>query len=210
LGFLEKLRGSAELPAVERRRNVRLSNVFQVAKIAAAGLEELCIVRDVSAGGLRAQVYHPLATGTAVTVELSTGVCVAGRVVWADDDQVGVAFDAPVSVLSLLSHCSHDERVGVIRPPRIAVDLPVTLTFGGYRLDTVACDVSLAGAKLRHADPIAPDTPCQVTLPLMGPRPAMIRWQRTGLVGVQFGHALPFAEFGRWRRLLDAPEPLAA
>ncbi|WP_083500155.1 PilZ domain-containing protein [Sphingomonas endophytica] len=55
-------------------------------------------VRNVSAGGLMAELPHPLPPDSAVEVKLTGIGWVAGRVVWQTEGRTGVAFDHPVDV----------------------------------------------------------------------------------------------------------------
>lgn len=50
-------------------------------------------VRNLSAGGLMAEVAEPVPQGTAIELELRGVGCVTGRVAWNAAGRVGVAFD---------------------------------------------------------------------------------------------------------------------
>ena len=70
------------MAAGDQRADARHRTVLQVAKLSTQHGDELCILRNVSAGGLRAEVYCHLAVGDPVRLELRTGRGMAGRVVW--------------------------------------------------------------------------------------------------------------------------------
>lgn len=53
-------------------------------------------VRNLSSGGLMAELNPPLPSGTPVEVEVRGVGWVSGRVAWATDGRVGVAFDSPI------------------------------------------------------------------------------------------------------------------
>lgn len=205
-GLMARLRGGPPpAPEQERRRDARHTTVLQIAKLIAGDVEELCIVRDISTGGLKAQVYGDLVVGAAVTVELRTGYRADGQIAWADDGVIGMAFDHGVSVLSLLTHCSLDDRVGTMRPPRLRVSLPGLLSIDGDDIPIELSDVSLAGMKVRVARALPVDRHCRITPERMAPRAAQIRWQRDGHAGIQLLDPLGFAEFAAWRRMLASP-----
>ncbi len=55
-------------------------------------------VRNVSAGGLMAELPHPLRPDSVVQVKLNGIGWVVGRVVWQTEGRTGVAFDQPIDV----------------------------------------------------------------------------------------------------------------
>lgn len=202
LNWLHRARASS--PAPERRRSGRLTTIFQVAKLTAPGIEELCILRDISADGLRAELYVPVAAGVRVVIEFGTGHDVAGRVAWARDGSIGVDFDAPASVMTLLSHSSVDARLGRIRPPRIAMTAETVLRTLHGDIAVRTCDVSQAGVKFLVDRALPPEMPCELALPLLGDRPATVRWCRGGTAGLMFVDPLDYPAFAAWRRALAA------
>jgi len=212
--MLEKFRGMravqtgnvADLAtaAPERRRNIRLTTVFQVAKIRTEGHEELCILRDISPNGLKAEIYRPIAVGETVTVEFRTGHAVHGCVVWARDSFVGVAFIDAVSVVGILSHSSFDERVGRIRPPRLEVRMPARLRSPEHDVDVEVVDISQAGAKLLVDRAFPPNAICDLWLPLLDRKRGLMRWCRDGTAGLMFAEPIAFRDFAAWRQTLAA------
>jgi len=207
--ILRRLSGSRTIEDVtaiapERRRNIRLTTVFQVAKIIVAGREELCILRDISPNGLKAEIYCRVALEETVTVEFRTGHAVSGRVVWTNEPFVGVTFAEEVSVVGILSHSSFDERVGRIRPPRLASDLPGRLRATDQDHDIRLLDISQAGAKIEIDLPFRPVVPCDMWLPALDRKRVLVRWTRGGTAGVMFADPIAFREFASWRRALAA------
>lgn len=196
-------------PWIDRRRFVRQTTVLQVAKLIIGRFEELCVIRDVSAGGLKAEVYCPVPTGLAAIVELRTGYRAAGRIAWSDETMVGLEFDQNVSASNLLIHCSLDERIGRVRPARLAACIPGRLAIEGEICPVELRDVSLAGMKVRVARQLVPDTDCTIAPEAMEPRPALVRWYRDGKAGIQLVEPLQFDEFAAWRcALADQPRRL--
>lgn len=207
LRMLRAPRSPHEPPAVpeapsERRRNVRLTTVFQVAKLATTRFEELCILRDISPNGLRAEIYRPVALGEFVTVEFRTGHSVIGCVVWARDSSIGVSFAEPVSVVNILSHSSFDERVGRIRPPRLTVDLLGRLRTLDQDVEIRLVDISQAGAKLEVEATFLPNTPCDLWMPSLDRKRGLVRWSRDGVAGLMFADPIKFRDFACWRQAL--------
>jgi len=186
----------------ERRRNVRFTTVFQVAKIITGRFEELCILRDISPNGLKAEIYRAVVVGEIVTIEFRTGHSVIGRVVWTRDSSIGISFVEEVSVVGILSHSSFDERVGRIRPPRLAVELLGRLRTLDQEVDIKLLDISQAGAKLAVEIAYPPNTPCDLMLPALERKRGLVRWARDGVAGLMFTDPIPFRDFACWRQAL--------
>ena len=81
----------------ETQRNDSRDSLFLAAKLAVAGLPaEQVRVRNLSAGGLMAEYPSAIEPGTLVKVELRGVGEVAGRIAWASDGRIGIAFAAPI------------------------------------------------------------------------------------------------------------------
>jgi hypothetical protein len=170
-----------------------------VAKLCTGRSEELCILRDISDTGLRAEVYCRVEPGEPVVLEMRTGHRVAGAVIWARDSSIGVHFDAPISVPEVLAHCSFDDRLGRMRPPRIEVAMPSLLLVGRQLIDVTICNISQAGLKVRCSEPLTAASELKVRLQGLGQRGAKVRWYRDGESGLQLLQPLTYAEFAQWR-----------
>ena len=194
-----RARGAID-PSIERRRSVRHTAVHQIAKLVADGSQELCLLRDISSEGVRIEVYAPLFVGNPVTIELRTGHRETGQVAWWDEGQAGVRFDDPVPMLAMLSHCSFDERLTRIRPPRLDVDLPGSLLVGGEKRSVRVRDVSQGGMRLRTDTIIAIGSACEILVDGLAPLDATVRWNRDAHSGILLKTPMSFARFGAWRQ----------
>ncbi|WP_404714172.1 PilZ domain-containing protein [Sphingomonas sp. MMS24-J13] len=188
--------------AADRRGNIRLTTVLQIAKIITRRHEELCILRDISPNGVKAEIYHPVAIGESVTVEFRTGHAASGAVVWAHGAFIGVAFADMVSVEGVLSRSRFADGLGRIRPSRITVDLRGRLRSGEDDVDIQVVDISLSGAKVLVDMAFRPDMTCDLWLPSLDRKRALVRWSRAGTAGLMFAAPIPFRDFASWRRLL--------
>src|SRR3569833_1416580 len=95
---------SDDVPAPpERRQSQRNLSVLRTAILRTSCGEELCLVRNISAGGLMAHVYSSLHEGDPATVEFKSEVSVRGHVVWTRDRLVGIQFAHPVDVSDVLA-----------------------------------------------------------------------------------------------------------
>lgn len=200
-GFLARLRRTRIEEVPERRRSLRTATVFQVAKLVTSRHEELCLLRDVSPTGLKAEVYCSLAAGERIEIELKTEHRVAGEIVWASDGAIGMTFDEEVPVLAMLAHCAFDDRIARIRPSRLACAMPGSLAIEGREHPVTLLNVSLAGMKMKFEGQ-AGDGKAIVSLAEFGRRACTIRWTRGGEAGVMFDEPLNYADFVDWRRRL--------
>jgi hypothetical protein len=188
----------------DRRRNIRLTTVLQIAKIISRRRQELCILRDISPNGLKAEIYHPVAIGESVTVEFRTGHTASGDVVWTHGAFIGVAFGDEVSVEGVLARPTFADGPEQIRPARLTVDLVGRLRSGEEDLDIRVTDISLAGAGISIAASFRADTTCDLWLPSLDRKRALVRWTHDGAAGLMFAAPIPFRDFASWRQLLAA------
>ncbi|MES2753463.1 MAG: PilZ domain-containing protein [Pseudomonadota bacterium] len=86
----------ASLPAddaAHQRGEVR-DSLFLAAHLTVSGeATEQVRVRNLSAGGMMAEYAAPVEIGTKVAVELRGIGAIAGRIAWATDGRIGIAFD---------------------------------------------------------------------------------------------------------------------
>ena len=201
--FFSKLKPAADVPVQERRRSIRHTTVMQVAKIRlGSGREELCLLRDISPEGMKAELYVSAAAGTHIEIELRTGHILGGCIAWAEDKQIGVAFDEAVPMSAMLAHCSFDNRMGTLRPPRINVEMRGLLKFGIEERGVRIGNISQAGVQVDSALPLQTGAPCSVGMPGLPLRSAVIRWWRDGQAGLQLNEPLDYPEFAEWRAIV--------
>jgi hypothetical protein len=160
------------------------------------------MLRDVSPEGLKAEIYIDIARGERIEIELRTRHCVSGTVAWADGGLTGVAFDTPVPMSAMLAHCSFDERLGKLRPPRLTVDLPGRMRVYLVEQDVRIGNISQAGLQIDAPEPLQPGTPCTIALPGLPPRAATIRWCRDGQAGLMLAAPFDYMAFANWRAAL--------
>ena len=187
----------------ERRRSVRHTAVMQIAKIRlGAGREEMCLVRDISTEGLKAEIYIPVEPGTHVEIEVRTGHKLCGNIAWAEPDMIGVSFDEPMPMAAMLAHCSFDERVGALRPPRLNVDMNGLLKLGSEERAVRIGNISQAGVQIDARDPLHAGAPCAIALPGLAPRAATVRWWRDDQAGLLLSEPFDYTEFAEWRAIV--------
>jgi hypothetical protein len=79
------------------QRNATRDSLMLAAQFRVAGRpDEQVRVRNLSSGGLMAEYVQPIDRGTAVHVEVRGVGWVAGKIAWAAEGRVGVAFDTAI------------------------------------------------------------------------------------------------------------------
>ena len=154
----------------ERRDGDRHLTLFRVGAMTVDGRRELCLIKNISEGGMMIRPYCDLVEGDALTIELKTGCSVPCTVAWVRETAVGVEFASPVDVLELLTNSADGPRP---RMPRIEVDCVATVRDGGMVHRMRVHDVSQGGVKLETAIVLNQGSDLVVTLPGLDPQPVL-------------------------------------
>lgn len=187
----------------ERRRSIRHTTVMQVAKIRlGSGREELCLLRDISPEGLKAELYIPAEAGVHVEIELRTGHVMGGCISWAENDLIGISFDEPMPMAAMMAHCSFDDRMGKLRPPRINVEMRGLLKLGIEERGVRIGNISQAGVQIDIDQPLEPGAVCAIGMPGLPLRSATIRWWRDAQAGLLLAEPLDYPAFAEWRSIV--------
>jgi hypothetical protein len=196
----------AALPPIQDQRGgKRFTLVLRAAKLVAPGGEFLCVLRDVSEGGVKLRLFHTLPTARPLEIELGNGLRHAVEPVWQRGDTAGFRFvRGPVMLTELLGMAGPFPRRGV----RLRAKLPVTVSgLDGTHAATLR-DISLDGARIDCALP----HPLAARLVIQSSRlpaiPGRVRWRSGAAHGLAFERHFALDELAR---LLgpDCPVPSA-
>jgi hypothetical protein len=187
-------------PPPDRRKQPRHITILRVGTIILEDRRELCLIRNISAGGLMAHVYSQLKLSERLEVEFKTNQRLAGRVSWAEGTNVGIAFDEPVDLEDLLAVTTELGNGWRPRLPRVEVDRLGTLRVGSriYALNTR--DISQGGVKIEIDQPLDVGAEVVITLDKFRPVAGVVRWYHEGFCGVAFNQVIPFQELIAWLR----------
>lgn len=182
----------------ERRRDSRHLTILRVGALVGPDGRELCLIRNISAGGLMAHVYSRHQLGERVSIELKGNQQTPGKVVWVDDSNVGIAFDQPIDVSEILSNQAVLENGWQPRLPRVEIDRLATLRVGAklYGVDTK--DISQGGVKIECDLELETGREVVLTMENFRPLPATVRWCENGVAGLAFNQLIPFPELMGW------------
>jgi hypothetical protein len=179
----------------DRREGQRHMTLYRVGSILVEDRRELCLIKNISAGGMMIRLYCSISEETPVTVELKNGQPIRGKISWIRDQNAGIAFDEPIDVIDILSTTMDGPRP---RMPRIETQCHATLRDGANVLRVQACDISQGGLKIRCEAVVTPGADVIVTLPGLDPQPGIACWNDEGFTGITFNRLLPLGELVAW------------
>jgi len=178
-----------------RREVERHMTLYRVGSILVEGRRELCLIKNISAGGMMIRLHCTIQEHTPVTVELKSGQPIRGRISWTRDHIAGIVFDQTVDVIDILSSAMNAPRP---RMPRIETHCHASLREGANALRVRVCDISQGGVKLECQTILAKGADVVVTLPGLEPQPGLACWVDGGFIGVAFNRLLPLGELVTW------------
>ena len=184
-------------PPVEtdRRDGQRLMTLYRVGSILVEGRRELCLIKNISAGGMMIRLYCSVAEGTPVTVELKSGQPISGKISWTRDESAGIAFDEAIDVIDILSNSMQGPRP---RMPRIEIDCHVMLREGASMLRVRVCDISQGGVKIACETILPNGTDVVLALPGLEPQRGIACWNEGGFTGITFNRLIPLSDLVAW------------
>lgn len=189
----------------ERRDGERHMTLYRVGSIMVDDRRELCLIKNISAGGMMIRAYCTLAEGTGLSVELKSGQPIRGTVSWIREQTVGISFDESIDVIEILSASMDGPKP---RMPRIEVNGFATVREGANALRVQVCDISQGGLKIQCEAVLTAGAEVIVSLPGLSPQRAVTCWSDRGFTGITFNRLLPLSELVCW--LQDQREALRA
>lgn len=183
---------STETPQYpDRRYAQRYVSLLRVGALVIDGRRELCLIRNVSAGGMMIRPYSPIDVGTTVSVELKHGARIDGVAQWSDRGLVGIAFDTAIDVLAFLNSTGLEARP---RMPRIEIDCTTTVRHGETVFRARVVNISQGGICINSPVDLAIDGDAVVSLPGLRAAAGVVKWKEDDLFGIGFNCAYPVDE----------------
>lgn len=181
----------------ERRDGERYLTLFRVGSITIGDRRELCLIKNISAGGMMIRPYCVIEPGTAVSVELKRGEQIPGVISWTRDDTAGISFDEQIDVVELLASSMEGPRP---RMPRVEVRCIASVREGSNVYGMRAHDVSQGGLKVESNRDLDVGTEVLVTLPGLPSKQGVVRWREGRSYGITFHRLLALQELVDWLR----------
>jgi hypothetical protein len=183
---------STSAPALsERRHNERHLSLLRVGALVIGGRRELCLIRNISGGGMMIRPYSTVPQGARVSVELKHGEAVTGVAQWSADGLVGIAFDHPIDILTLLTPSGDGPRP---RMPRIDLSCSALLRRDGEVLRVQVVNISQGGICVSSGTRIDENDDIVVTLRGLHSAAGVVKWKDGDQYGIGFNRVYPVHE----------------
>lgn len=182
---------------VERRDDERYLTLFRVGTVMINDRRELCLIKNISAGGMMIRPYCKLAIGDLVSVELKRGEQIAGSINWIRQDSAGIEFKERIDVVELLATSMDGPRP---RMPRVEVRCIASVRQGANVYGMRAHDVSQGGVKVESERELMVGGDVLVTLPGLPSKEAVVRWKEGRAYGITFRRLIALSELVEWLR----------
>lgn len=175
----------------DRRQDERYVSLLRVGALIIDGRRELCLIRNISAGGMMIRPYSAVEPGTPVSVELKHGEAVNGVSQWSDKGLVGLTFDEPIDVLALLSASG-----GVPQPrmPRIDLSCSATVRCDGDVVRVRVVNISQGGICVIGNANFELNANVVVSLIGLHAAAGVVKWRDGDYYGIGFNRVYPVHE----------------
>jgi hypothetical protein len=179
----------------ERRADERHLTLFRVGSILVDGRRELCLVKNISAGGALIRAYCRLKADLDLQIELKEQQPIAGKVNWVKGTDAGITFAERVDIVDLLKSSGDGPRP---RMPRIEVKCIVFVREGATVNRATLVNISQGGVSVSCDSPMSVGAEVTVSIPGLPPQAAVVRWAEGSRYGVTFNAVLPLAGLVEW------------
>lgn len=159
------------------------------------GLDGLCLIRNVSSHGLKAEAVLPLKPGEFVEIDLRTRGSIAGTVRWTHEGRAGIACHDSLDDRGAPPVSSRDKT---LRFPRLLTDCSAGIRYDGRHYGGTVENLSLGGARVATRAPLVRDRLVKFTVTGLPGLDASVRWVEGPLAGLAFLNAPSYAEFANW------------
>ena len=181
----------------ERRDDDRLPSTLCIVKLSTSGGgDQLIRVRNMSAGGLMAEVGQTVSVGDEVTIEFNSSQ-IPATVIWTREGTAGFKFAHNIDLGELLA--GRKPRHGFRpRPPRLEVQCKASIRVGKTYYNCEVRDISLGGMKVEPIEEYCLGKEVVVVVESLRPIKGNIRWFSERRAGVVFDEPLTLDELAEW------------
>lgn len=190
---------TVDIPTMDQRRDPRFTLLIRAAKLIGPTGEYMCILRDASVSGVRAQIFHPLPEGKHLTLELPNGDRHRVEVVWEHDGHVGLRFENRVEMARLIGNPGPYPK----RPVRLSVQFPALISRLGKTTGIVIRNLSQHGARIECPEHLAIDQKLRLEAESLPVIQARVRWRKDTDYGLAFDQTFRYDELARLVAMLQ-------
>ena len=191
------------------REAPRFTLMLRAGKLVGENTEFLCILRDVSATGMRVKLFHPLPPLDRFEIELLGGERYTLLPIWEEGGHAGFRFgEAPVEVDALLAAINAQGRR---RQVRLQVEAPALVHVDGVAFPAHIENISQHGARITCATFLALGQRLRLEGQGVPPRTATVSWRRDGAYGLVLEETFRLEELAQLNaRLQESRLPAVA
>lgn len=163
------------LADAERRGELRSAfSLMRTAKLVCQAGEYVCLLRDISSGGVRLRMFHEVPAETHVFLELASGEVHPLIRVWASGASAGFRFVRtvdPQEFLAAAGNCLEREI-------RLRLSAPGTVFANGFTRPVVLRSLSQSSARIEADFYLALCQSLILSIDGVGERAGWVRWRR--------------------------------
>ena len=194
----------------EDRGAQRFALYIRSAKLVCDGREFVCVIRDVSASGVKLRLFHdlPQAAGgkPGLKLCLQTGDAHHIELAWSRDREAGFSFSDDIDLDRFLAETS---GLWPKRPLRFNFDLPVRLSSLRGKMEARLCNLSQQGVGVLCEERLAIDQLVRIECDTLPEIVGKVRWRDGELYGLVLENTFRLDEFALLvNRLQGGPEPV--
>lgn len=175
----------------ERRSEERFLSLLRVGALHIGSKRELCLIRNISGGGMMIRPYSAIEPGTRLAVELKHGDSVSGVAQWSERGLVGITFDQIIDVLALLSASGMETQP---RMPRIELGCVASLREDADVHRSHAVNISQGGICVCTSANLRIGAHVIVSLPGLAPAAGVVKWRDGENYGIGFNRVFSVGE----------------
>ncbi len=182
-------------PECNRRNDERHLTLFRVGAMMVGNRRELCLVKNISAGGALIRPYCALECDSRLSIELRESQPVSGTVIWVRGSDAGIRFDERVDVIALLRSDADGPRP---RMPRVETHCVCFVREGAILNRAIVQNISQGGLSVESPNPLGMKSEVTVSLPGLPPQSGTVRWGEDNRYGIAFNSVLPLEALVSW------------
>lgn len=177
--------------SIEQRTAPRFTSLIRAAKLVSGEGEHVCVVRDVSTGGVRLRCFHPLPRVEAMVLELQNGDRFDIQRVREEGFEASFRFATEAPIERLVQEALLYPR----RPLRLNIEIPLSLRVTGGSVSAVTQNVSQQGCRVETAIPLALSQSVVLESAHLPGIRAKVRWRRGKACGLVFDDTFTLKDF---------------
>lgn len=166
----------------DQRGSPRFTLLIRNAKIVYPSSEFFCVIRDVSASGVRIKTFHRMPDEEPVYLEVATGERYAVAPVWQGEHIAGLRFREDQDVVGII----REEGPYPKRSLRVMLDVPAKATSLGKSIPVTIENLSQYGARLACEDRLAIEQRIVLSGKNLPEIEATVRWRKGTQYGIAF------------------------